>query len=231
MASFSNGSQLSILQLVFNATSWTSIAQNNASPATSLYVSLHTADPGEAGSQTTNETAYTNYARVAVARSNTGFSCSGGSPAVVTNAGAITFAQCGTTGATITHWGIGLASSGAGTLLCSGPVGAGPALEFTGTAASPGVLTVPNGSFTVNQQASVYPTATASLPSGLTEGTVYFIGTVAGLNVTLSTSTGNGTPVNTTAAGSGVIIAQTPLIVSTNVTPSFTAGSLIFRQW
>ena len=41
--------------------------------AGSLYVSLHTADPGEAGDQTTSETAYTNYARVAVARTTGGW--------------------------------------------------------------------------------------------------------------------------------------------------------------
>ena len=34
---------------------WNTIAQNAASPATSLYWSLHTADPGDGGSQTTNE--------------------------------------------------------------------------------------------------------------------------------------------------------------------------------
>jgi hypothetical protein len=41
--------------------------------AGSLYVSLHTADPGAGGDQTTNECAYTSYARVAVARSNAGW--------------------------------------------------------------------------------------------------------------------------------------------------------------
>ena len=37
--------------------------------AGSLYVSLHTADVGEAGTQSTSEATYTSYARVAIARS------------------------------------------------------------------------------------------------------------------------------------------------------------------
>ena len=60
-----------ILKLIFNATAIANIADNAASsPLTNLYASLHTADPGEAGDQTTNETSYTSYARVAVARTS-----------------------------------------------------------------------------------------------------------------------------------------------------------------
>ena len=55
--------------LIFNATAIANIADNAASsPLTNLYLSLHTSSPGTGGSQTTNETSYTNYARVAVAR-------------------------------------------------------------------------------------------------------------------------------------------------------------------
>ena len=61
-----------LLRLIFNATAIGNIADNAAtSPLTQLFVSLHTADVGEAGSQTTNEVAYTGYARVGVNR-NTG---------------------------------------------------------------------------------------------------------------------------------------------------------------
>lgn len=79
--------------------------------AGSLYVSLHTADPGETGDQTTNESAYTNYARVAVARSTAGWTVTSG---VGDNDAAITFPLCGATGSTITHFGLGSAASGAG---------------------------------------------------------------------------------------------------------------------
>src|SRR5688572_4455701 len=83
--------------------------QNSATEG-SLYVSLHTSDPGEAADQSTNETAYTNYARVAVARNSGGWTVSNNQ---ASNAGAVSFPQCGLTGATITHWGIGASSSGA----------------------------------------------------------------------------------------------------------------------
>ena len=43
-----------LLKLIFNATAIANIADNAASsPLTNLFVPLHTADPGEAGSQTT----------------------------------------------------------------------------------------------------------------------------------------------------------------------------------
>lgn len=119
--SASNALENGILLLLFNNTDFAGIGdagglQNSAS-AGSLYVSLHTSDPGEAGSQTTNETAYTDYARVGVARSGAGWTVSGNA---VSNAAAVTFPACGVTGSTITHFGIGTDSSGAGTLLFSG---------------------------------------------------------------------------------------------------------------
>lgn len=116
--SASNSTETAVLNLFFAATTWTSIADNTAtSPLTNLYVSLHNADPGEAGTATTNETAYTNYARVAVARTGSGWTVSGNS---ATNASAVTFPTCGVTGDTITHFGIVSTSSGAGTLYFSG---------------------------------------------------------------------------------------------------------------
>src|ERR1035438_9604263 len=42
------------------------------STTTTLWVALHTADPGNAGNQTTSEAAYTGYARIATQRSGTG---------------------------------------------------------------------------------------------------------------------------------------------------------------
>jgi hypothetical protein len=87
--------------------------------AGSLYMSLHTADPGEAGSQTTSEVAYTSYARVAVARSGAGFTVSGNASSLAAN---VSF-PAGTGGSgTATHWGIGTASSGTGKLLYKGAI-------------------------------------------------------------------------------------------------------------
>jgi len=110
-----------LLKLIFQATAIANIADNAAaSPATNLYVSLHTSDPGEAGDQTTNETAYTGYARVAVARSGSGFTVTNNSVSPAAN---IDFAECtASAGAAITHFGIGTGSSGAGKLLYKGTV-------------------------------------------------------------------------------------------------------------
>ena len=109
----------SILALIFNATAWADIAQNDGSgPLTALYLSLHTATPGVGNNQTTNETAYTNYVRIAVERTTSGWDVP--ASGATANAALAQFAQCGVTGATITHVAIGTASSGAGTVLYAG---------------------------------------------------------------------------------------------------------------
>lgn len=108
-----------LLKLIFNGTPIPNIADNAATaPLTNIYCSLHTADPGEAGDQTTNEVAYTGYARVAVAR-GAGWTVTGNS---VSPAAEVSFPiGSGGTG-TATHWMAGTAASGTGKLLYSGPV-------------------------------------------------------------------------------------------------------------
>ena len=107
-----------LLKLLFNGTAWANIADNAASsPATNLYLSLHTADPGVGGTQSTNETTYTNYARIAVVRTSSGWTVATNT---ATNAALAQFAQCGATGATLTHVAIGMLSTGAGIILYSG---------------------------------------------------------------------------------------------------------------
>ena len=118
--SLGNTFENDLQKLIFNATAIANIADNAASsPLTNLYVSLHTSDPGEAADQTTNETAYTSYARVAVARSSSGWTVTNNSVSPAAN---IDFPQCTGSTATITHWGVGTASSGTGKLLGSGTV-------------------------------------------------------------------------------------------------------------
>jgi hypothetical protein len=114
-----------LLKLIFNATAIANIADNAASsPITTLWVSLHDADPGEAGNQSTNEVAspgdYASYDRVAVARNSGGWTVTGNSVSPVAD---IVFApgEPGD-GVTITHFGIGTASSSSGKLLYSGAV-------------------------------------------------------------------------------------------------------------
>lgn len=119
-----------LMLLIFNNTDAALIGDatglRGSSTAGSLYVSLHTSDPGEAGSQTTNECAYTSYARVAVARSGAGWTVTGNA---VTNAALIQFPQCTGGSETATHFAIGTASSGAGKVLYKGALSASLAIS------------------------------------------------------------------------------------------------------
>lgn len=118
--SASNTFENGLWDLVFNNTNLANIGDatglRGSSTVGSLYIALYTSDPGETGTAVTNETAYTNYVRVAVSRSG-GFTRTTNS---IANTAATTFAQCGVTGATVTHFGIVTSSSGAGDLLVSG---------------------------------------------------------------------------------------------------------------
>ena len=108
------------LKLIFNATAIANVADNAATaPLTNLAVSLHTADPGEAGAQTASEATYTGYARVSVARTSGGWTVTANSVSPVAT---ITFPVCTGGSNTITHWAVGTAASGAGKLLYSGTV-------------------------------------------------------------------------------------------------------------
>lgn len=136
----SNALENALLLLVFNATTFDGIAENDSSsPNTDLYVSLHTADPGEAGTQATNEAAYGSYARVAVARSGSGWTVTGNT---VVNAALVQFPQCTSGSETITHVGVGLGASSTTTLLYKGALSASLAVssgiqpQFAGSALS-----------------------------------------------------------------------------------------------
>ncbi len=122
--SLSNAFENDLLLLLFNNVDIANVGDaaglQNSATAGSLYVSLHTADPGETGTQATSETSYTGYARVAVARSGAGWTVSGTAPTQVVNAATITFGTSTVGTPTITHFGVGLESAGATRLLASG---------------------------------------------------------------------------------------------------------------
>lgn len=108
-----------LLKLIFNGTAIANLADDaGTSPLGNLYVSLHTADPGEAGDQTTNECAYSTYARQAVARTSGGWTVTANSVSPVAD---ISF-PAGASGdsETATHFAVGTDASGAGKILYSG---------------------------------------------------------------------------------------------------------------
>lgn len=118
--SLSDSTENSLLLLIFNATLWANVAINaTSSPITNIYAALHTADPGETGSQTTSETNYTSYARVAVARTSGGWTVTANSVSPVAN---IDF-PAGTGGSgTATYFSFGTVISAAGVIFFSGTV-------------------------------------------------------------------------------------------------------------
>lgn len=116
----SNTFENELLLLLFNNTNIADIGDatglRGSSTAGSLYIALHTADPGEAGSQTTSEATYGSYARQAVARNSGGFTVSGNQ---VSLTAAVTF-PTGTSGSSsqnITWISVGVASSGTSKIL------------------------------------------------------------------------------------------------------------------
>ena len=110
--SMTNAAEHALLDLVFLNTDWANIGDaaglQNSAAAGSFYISLHTADPGEAG---------TGYARVAVNRTAGGWTRSG---STVSNTALVQFAQCTAGSSTVTHFGIGADLSGAGHLFFKG---------------------------------------------------------------------------------------------------------------
>ena len=121
--SFSDATESAVLALIFNATAWANYADNAATtPQTSIALALHTADPGDAGTMSTSEIAYTSYTRASVARTSGGWTVSGTSPTTVNPVAAISFAA-GTGGSgTATFFSTGKTGGGAAAILASGTV-------------------------------------------------------------------------------------------------------------
>jgi hypothetical protein len=114
-----------LLKLIFNATAIANLADNAASsPLTSLYWALHTADPGDTGTQSTSEASYTGYARVAVARTTGGMLvATAGVTSPVSNVDfPVASSPTLPTVVAVTYFSIGMLASGAGNILYSGPV-------------------------------------------------------------------------------------------------------------
>lgn len=114
-----------LLQSLFN-TSASAVGSNMghvfsaAGGLTQFWLSLHTGVPGTtSGRQDLNEATYTGYARVAVSRTTSGFTVSGGSAVLAAN---VTFGTASSSGQTITHFAIGSTSTLTGYLYYAGTV-------------------------------------------------------------------------------------------------------------
>jgi len=98
-----NTTENDVIAAIFHGTAFSWDAE------TDLDIHLHTADPGEGGTSATNECAYGSYALVTVLRDATGWDVAGNQ---ASNDDLIQFPQCGASGNTVTHVGIGTALSG-----------------------------------------------------------------------------------------------------------------------
>ena len=101
----SNVLETDLLELLFNGTTIPNLADDAATaPATTITVALHTASPGEGGNMSTNEAAYTSYARQTVARTSGGWTITGDSASPVAD---IDFPEATGGSETITHFSVG----------------------------------------------------------------------------------------------------------------------------
>lgn len=119
----STASTNAFLALLYNGTTWNLIAENDStSPATNLYIALHTAAVSAGGDQTEDEATYTGYARLAVARTTSGWEVPASGS--TSNAALAQFVACTGGSNVITHVSIGLAASGPSQILHSGALNA-----------------------------------------------------------------------------------------------------------
>ena len=119
----SNAFETAYLQLMFQNSTIANIGDatglRGSTTAGQLFFSLHSADPGEVGTQATNEVSYTGYARVGVARSGAGFTVTDNSVSPAAN---VDFPVCTAGTATASHFSVGAASSGATLVLYKGAI-------------------------------------------------------------------------------------------------------------
>lgn len=117
------------LKLIFNATAIANLADNAASsPSTALWLAMHTADPGDTGTQGTNEGGYSQYTRISVSRTTDGWVVTNNSVSPVAT---VSFPQnTSTSTGTFTHASVGMTSaSTGGKILYSGALS--PTVNFS----------------------------------------------------------------------------------------------------
>jgi hypothetical protein len=123
---FENG----LLSLVFENANYANVGDatglRGSTTAGVFYISLHTANPNETGSQNTTEAAYGAYARQSVVRSTSGWTVASG---VADNDSPVTFPQASSGSETETHFGVGSDASAAGNLFLWGALTAGLAVS------------------------------------------------------------------------------------------------------
>jgi hypothetical protein len=179
-----------------------------------IYVALFTAAPTDAGGGT--EVSGGSYARVATS-GTTWNAAAGSAPASTSNANSITFPTATADWGTVVAFGLFDAST-SGNLIAWDYLGNHAWKPFTGSAASPCVLTVPAHGYANGDSVVVTEEYGGTLPA--TGGSWSGLKTVA--NATTDTFTCG---VNTTGTGNGLVRKVAAQSVPSGVTASFAGGT------
>lgn len=231
MSALATGFVTSLLQHIFQNADVANLGdaagvQNSAADG-NLYYQLHTSDPGDGGSQNTSELSYTGYSRFAGSRTSaTGFTVTGKN---VSPTAEVTFGKRTDAGAAqvAMFWSVGLSAAGAGTLMLRGGIGLAPR-PFVGTTNDN--IACPGHGLAVDDRVVFWQYESIALPTGITEGTVYWVKTVPDAdNVTVSATQGGAT-LDLTAVGQGTLQRITPITVTQNVTPKLETGTVLKFQ-
>lgn len=174
--------------------------------------------------ETPTEPSGNNYSRVQLTTSNFGSVAASNS---ISNTAVINFPQA--SGA----WGelIGFAiydASTAGNLYDKYYLTSGSYFTFSGLASSD-IFTAPGHDFVADDIVVVLDLSGSALPTGVTQGTKYYIINVSGDTFQLSTSQG-GSAVNITTNGAGRIVQIVPQTIGAGAVASFPVGTLTFNE-
>ena len=217
------------LKLLLNATPIANLADNAATaPLTALFLGLCSAWPGLAGDQSTNETAYTGYARQSVARTTGGWACGAGNAATLV--ATQSFGACTAGSATATHFTLGTLVSGTGKILRMGVIGSRLG-AFTAIAAGNSFKIPGLTGLAVNERIVFHSVDGTTLPGGVTEGTSYFVITVATDDITVSATQG-GASITISSAGDGIAYKSTPIVITSapSVNPQLGTATTIYEE-
>jgi len=175
--------------------------------------------------ETPTEPSGNNYARVQLTTSNFGSTASSGS---IANTAVINFPQASGSWGSIIGIGVYDAST-SGNNVRKGYLTSGSYFTFSALA-STDVFTAPGHDLVLNDIVVVLDLSGSALPTGVTQGTSYYIINVSGDTFQLSTSQG-GSAVNITVNGAGRIVQIVPQTIGNGAVASFPIGTLVFTEF
>lgn len=223
-----NSAKQAIALAIYNAVPYANMLDNAASgPLTSLYAALHTAWPGRTGSQSTSEANYTNYARVAIPRSASGFTVAADGGTTLAANRSFPASSASGNNQYCPFFSIGNASSGASHIQQMG------CLIKSGTTGVPGNFTTADtGTFvahgaTTDDRVCFFKLGNAPLPTGISEGTVYWVRSGSTSDTLTISATQGGTAIDVTAAGSALMMVLDGFQVGNSYTPVLTTGTAV----